>query len=49
MIRLSSLVSSAAHDVHRAASKPFLARGYLQGHVTGYSIGMMMMEHPRDR
>ena len=36
-----------AHDVHRAAAQPFLERGYSLGHVTGHSIGMTMIEHPR--
>jgi len=36
-----------AHDVHRAVSKPFLDRGFGLGHVTGHSIGMTMIEHPR--
>ena len=38
---------ATAHDVHRAASQPFLERGYSLGHVTGHSIGMTMIEHPR--
>ena len=36
-----------AHDVHRAVSKGFTERGYHLGHVTGHSIGMTMIEHPR--
>ncbi len=36
-----------AHDVHRAVSKGFLERGFTLGHVTGHSIGMTMIEHPR--
>jgi Xaa-Pro aminopeptidase len=36
-----------AHDVHRAVSRPFLDRGIGLGHVTGHSIGMTMIEHPR--
>jgi len=36
-----------AHDVHRAVSKGFLDRGFTLGHVTGHSIGMTMIEHPR--
>jgi Xaa-Pro aminopeptidase len=35
------------HDVHRAVSKGFTARGYHLGHVTGHSIGMTMIEHPK--
>jgi Xaa-Pro aminopeptidase len=38
---------STAHDVHTACSKPFRDRGFQLGHVTGHSIGMTMIEHPR--
>ena len=38
---------ATAHDVHRAVSKGFTDRGYHLGHVTGHSIGMTMIEHPR--
>jgi Xaa-Pro aminopeptidase len=38
---------ATAHDVHRAVSAGFTARGYHLGHVTGHSIGMTMIEHPR--
>jgi Xaa-Pro dipeptidase len=38
---------STAHDVHVAVSKPFRDRGWELGHVTGHSIGMTMIEHPR--
>lgn len=38
---------ATAHDVHMAASKPFRDRGLSLGHVTGHSIGMTMIEHPR--
>jgi Xaa-Pro aminopeptidase len=38
---------ATAHDVHRAVSKGFRDRGYHLGHVTGHSIGMTMIEHPR--
>jgi Xaa-Pro aminopeptidase len=38
---------ATAHDVHRAVSKGFLERGFTLGHVTGHSIGMTMIEHPR--
>lgn len=37
----------SAHDVHRAVSQPFLDSGFGLGHVTGHSIGMTMIEHPR--
>ena len=38
---------ATAHDVHQAVSKGFHDRGYHLGHVTGHSIGMTMIEHPR--
>jgi Xaa-Pro dipeptidase len=38
---------AAAHDVHRAVARGFLDRGYYLGHVTGHSIGMTMIEHPK--
>jgi Xaa-Pro aminopeptidase len=38
---------AAAHDVHRAVSDGFTKRGYDLGHVTGHSIGMTMIEHPK--
>jgi Xaa-Pro aminopeptidase len=38
---------ATAHDVHRAVSKGFHERGFQLGHVTGHSIGMTMIEHPR--
>jgi Xaa-Pro dipeptidase len=38
---------ATAHDVHRAVSKGFADRGFRLGHVTGHSIGMTMIEHPR--
>jgi Xaa-Pro aminopeptidase len=38
---------ASAHDLHRAVSAPFRERGYALGHVTGHSIGMTMIEHPR--
>jgi Xaa-Pro dipeptidase len=38
---------ASAHDVHRAVSKGFTQRGYHLGHVTGHSIGMTMIEHPK--
>jgi Xaa-Pro aminopeptidase len=38
---------ATAHDVHRAVSAGFTQRGYHLGHVTGHSIGMTMIEHPR--
>jgi Xaa-Pro aminopeptidase len=38
---------ATAHHVHRAVSKGFTDRGYTLGHVTGHSIGMTMIEHPK--
>jgi len=38
---------ATAHDVHRAVSKGFTERDYHLGHVTGHSIGMTMIEHPK--
>jgi Xaa-Pro aminopeptidase len=38
---------ASAHDAHRAVSKGFVDRGYKLGHVTGHSIGMTMIEHPK--
>jgi Xaa-Pro aminopeptidase len=38
---------ASAHDVHRAVAKGFVDRGYVLGHVTGHSIGMTMIEHPK--
>ena len=38
---------ATAHDAHRAVAKGFTDRGYHLGHVTGHSIGMTMIEHPK--
>ena len=38
---------ATAHGVHRAVSRGFTERGYALGHVTGHSIGMTMIEHPK--
>ena len=38
---------ATAHDVHVACSEPFKRRDFGLGHVTGHSIGMTMIEHPR--
>jgi len=38
---------ASTRDVHRAVSAPFLRHGWKLGHVTGHSIGMTMIEHPR--
>ena len=38
---------ATAHDVHVACSEPFSRRELGLGHVTGHSIGMTMIEHPR--
>jgi Xaa-Pro aminopeptidase len=38
---------ATAHDVHRAVASGFERRGFTLGHVTGHSIGMTMIEHPK--
>ena len=38
---------ATAHEAHRAVAKGFTERGYRLGHVTGHSIGMTMIEHPK--
>jgi Xaa-Pro aminopeptidase len=38
---------ATAQDVHRAVARPFAEQGWSLGHVTGHSIGMTMIEHPR--
>jgi Xaa-Pro aminopeptidase len=38
---------ATAAQVHHAVSAPFRERGFTLGHVTGHSIGMTMIEHPR--
>jgi Xaa-Pro dipeptidase len=38
---------TTCHEAHRAVSEGFLERGYRLGHVTGHSIGMTMIEHPK--
>ncbi len=38
---------ATASEVHRAVAKPFVDSGWKLGHVTGHSIGMTMIEHPR--
>jgi Xaa-Pro aminopeptidase len=38
---------ASCHEVHRAVSAGFSARGYQLGHVTGHSIGMTMIEFPK--
>ncbi|HST25602.1 MAG TPA: M24 family metallopeptidase [Gaiellaceae bacterium] len=45
--RATMRAGATAHDVHRAVSKGFVDRGFQLGHVTGHSIGMTMIEHPR--
>jgi Xaa-Pro dipeptidase len=46
-MRSALTVGATCHDVHRAVSKGFTERGYHLGHVTGHSIGMTMIEHPK--
>jgi Xaa-Pro aminopeptidase len=38
---------ATAHDVHLAVAQGFSDRGFTLGHVTGHSIGMTMIEHPK--
>jgi Xaa-Pro aminopeptidase len=45
--RATMKAGATAHDVHRAVSKGFVERDFSLGHVTGHSIGMTMIEHPR--
>jgi len=45
--RRTMRAGATAHDVHTAVSKGFRDRGFTLGHVTGHSIGMTMIEHPR--
>jgi Xaa-Pro aminopeptidase len=45
--RATMRAGATAHEVHRAVSAPFRERGFPLGHVTGHSIGMTMIEHPK--
>jgi Xaa-Pro dipeptidase len=45
--RATMKAGATAHDVHMAVSEGFHGRGFQLGHVTGHSIGMTMIEHPR--
>ncbi|TML69531.1 MAG: aminopeptidase P family protein [Actinobacteria bacterium] len=45
--KMSMRPGASSHDVHRVVSKGFVDRGYVLGHVTGHSIGMTMIEHPK--
>jgi Xaa-Pro aminopeptidase len=45
--RTAMRAGATAHDVHRTVARGFLERGYVLGHVTGHSIGMTMIEHPK--
>jgi Xaa-Pro aminopeptidase len=47
LCRTAMHAGATAREVHRAVSKPFTDRGWKLGHVTGHSIGMTMIEHPR--
>jgi Xaa-Pro aminopeptidase len=38
---------TTCHELHHAVARGFAERGYHLGHVTGHSIGMTMIEHPR--
>ncbi|MGV1047228.1 MAG: M24 family metallopeptidase [Solirubrobacterales bacterium] len=45
--RTAMRAGATAREVHRAVSAPFIENGWKLGHVTGHSIGMTMIEHPR--
>lgn len=45
--RTAMHAGATAREVHHAVSRPFSDRGWKLGHVTGHSIGMTMIEHPR--
>jgi len=45
--RTAMHAGATAREVHRAVSAPFSEQGWKLGHVTGHSIGMTMIEHPR--
>ena len=45
--RTALRAGATAHEAHRAVAKGFTDRGYHLGHVTGHSIGMTMIEHPK--
>jgi Xaa-Pro aminopeptidase len=45
--RTAMHAGTTAREVHRAVSAPFTEQGWKLGHVTGHSIGMTMIEHPR--
>ncbi len=45
--RTAMRAGATCHDVHVAVSQGFSDRGYHLGHVTGHSIGMTMIEHPK--
>ena len=45
--RVAMRPGATAHDVHRAVARGFTERGWHLGHVTGHSIGMTMIEHPK--
>ncbi len=47
LCRSAMHAGATARQVHRAVSRPFVDRGWKLGHVTGHSIGMTMIEHPR--
>jgi len=47
LCRSAMRAGATAREVHRTVSRPFTERGWKLGHVTGHSIGMTMIEHPR--
>jgi Xaa-Pro aminopeptidase len=47
LVKQHMKAGATAAEVHHACAKPFQARGYRLGHVSGHSIGMTMIEMPR--
>jgi len=47
LCRSAMRAGASSREVHRAVARPFLQHGWKLGHVTGHSIGMTMIEHPR--
>jgi Xaa-Pro dipeptidase len=47
LCRQAMHAGASTREVHRAVAAPFVRRGWKLGHVTGHSIGMTMIEHPR--
>ncbi len=47
LIKVHLKAGASAEEVHRNSIKPFRGKGWRLGHVSGHSIGMTMIEHPR--